>query len=260
MRLLSASPLTPKLNSLFCGFLLFAGSLHSEDLVVVVSGGFDEHDTFSEMESFLRASLGDVAEVRSGDFSNFYSEETQAALEGADLVVIARTSKSKDYADGVGLGYNTLSIPVVVLSSYIARSESGLLGWYNGTVSDFRETTSGSEVDVTEAGIELFGGSVDEKRDWHESPGDTFNAAGLGDPGDGEVLAEIEGGILVARWRKGDAPGNPFAAGVDVFPGERLFFALDNDPRSTYLDQEEFVNLTPAGREALVKALLAIRP
>jgi hypothetical protein len=67
--------------------------------------------------------------------------------------------------------------------------------------------------------------------------------------GGGSILATIGGDTLAAYWPAGAAPGNPTAATVATFPGNRLLFNLDNDVNG------DLGNITPAGRQALISAI-----
>lgn len=224
-------------------------------LVVVISGAPDKQ---APIEVYLKETFDGVIEVRIGNFADFHAPATQGALEGADLVIISRTVRSSDYSAQVAQGYNRLKIPVVVFSSLVARASEGRLGWHDGNAFIEPDLHAASaETKLTEAGVEIFGGSIYERVDWHEPSGGVFKLCGRGSVGSGSVLAKLNESILVAHWDVGDAPGNPNVAGVNVFPGERLLFNLDNNGEGGL---DDFACLTPEGKAALTMALSILKP
>lgn len=226
-------------------------------ITVVISGGDATGNT--EIANFLNANFSNVNEVRTGDFANFSSTATQDALNGtgtfagsaaADLVIFGRLTTSSAYQNDVAAGFNDLTTPVVSFTSFVTRSTTDRLGWTGGNVlaqSNALSATAGDETTITTAGAALFGiaeGTVD----WHDSAGNSFNAAGSGSVGDGEILATIGGGagILAARWNAGDLSGTG-----DTFGGERLLFNLDPNAAT----DTTFASLSSAGETALITAL-----
>ncbi len=247
----------PFQKSAIASLALWATSSASA-ITVVISGGNAAGN--AEITSFLNANFSNVTEVRSGDFANFTSTATQEALNGtgtsaaADLVIFGRQTTSSAYQN-VAAGYNGLTIPVVSLTSFVTRSTGNRLGWTSGNILNQNSTgTAGAEATLTAAGALLFGGVAGGTLDLHESEGSTFNAAGTGSVGEGEILATIEntaGGtaILAARWNAGDLSGTG-----DVLGGDRLLFNLDPDVPGATPDST-FASLTTTGEAALITAL-----
>ena len=229
----------------------------SKAVNIVISGG-----TTSEIEAFLAANYTDAVVTAAGNFANFNAPETQAALAaggGADLVIIGRTLASADYDNfdptgGVGGtgGYNALSIPVINFTSYTARSLGNRMGWHTLSATHIQSVV-GAETTLTAGGAALLGIPAGSYDFFDNIVGDTFNGLGTAgaDLGGGILLATIGGDILAAYWPAGAAPGDPAAAQVATFGGDRLLLNLDNDPAPT----GEFTSQTALGLEVYRQAI-----
>ncbi len=181
------------------------------------------------------------ATVTAGDYSDTANASVQAALSGADVLVLCRTTYSSDYGSADDAWYNSnLSIPIISLTSYLSRSSR--LGWEGGDV--IGSIIDGDETTVTAAGATVFGTSG--AADWWSGSG-SFDSAGTGTIGDGDILATIGGNHLVVGWNSGDlgASGNPFS-------GNRLLFNIPSNGNS--------LPDTPAGQQALIDAVAAYTP
>lgn len=241
------------ISTLLTTCAIFASVASSQALVVVLS---DTEAVGSDVENYLNSNFLNIDEIRHGNFANFANAGTQDALNGtgafagagaADIVIIGRTLTSAAYSGGAADGYNTLSIPIVALTTFVTRPTGNRLGWHAGTNSN-DQSILGAETTITAAGATIFGSSGTV--DWFDgNTGDDFN--GLTPPGSfggGTILSTIGGDIQSARWEAGDAPGDVTTAGVANFPGDRLLFNLDNDGGT-------IATLTPAGQAALIAAL-----
>lgn len=213
------------------------------------------------LETFFNTSFSNVTQIRHANFANFASQATQDALLGAgayagmgpaDVVIIGRSLASADYDAFDAAGFNTLTIPVVSLTSYVVRQDGDRLGWHaSGATTD--KSVTGAETTVTIAGASIMGVAAG-LYDFALPPSGTdsaFNGLGGGSSafGGGTILATIGGDTYAAYWATGTAPGNTTAATVATFPGPRLLFNLDNDVNG------DLGNITTAGRQALVSSI-----
>lgn len=163
-----------------------------------------------------------------------------------DIVMIARMLYSGEYGNvDNSATYNALTIPVVCLTSYVARPDGNRWGWHTGGAVG-GAFTAGNETTVTEAGAAVFGAAG--AADWWTTPG-SFNAAGSGTVGDGQILATIGGNILVARWKAGDKTGVGVTLGSD-----RLLFNIPDTDNAGNPGLPD----TAAGQQALIAALKTI--
>jgi uncharacterized repeat protein (TIGR03803 family) len=178
--------------------------------------------------------------VISGDYSDTANAGVQAAIASADVLVLTRTTSSAAYDTNDATFYSSLTIPVVDLTSYSARSNR--LFWEGGDVS--AQAIDGNEVTVTAAGAGVFGSAG--SFDWYGGTG-TFDAAGSGTVGGGQILATIGGSHFVVGWRAGDA----VASGA-VQSGDRLLFNISGNGNN--------LPDTAAGLQAMLNAIEAYTP
>lgn len=205
----------------------------------------------NDLAAYL-AGYSNVTEVRFGDWANYNAATTQDAINGtgayagmgaADVVVIGRSLSSAAYDNGDALGYNTIGVPVVALTSYVARETGTRLGWHDGSAAHALDP-AGAEATLSTDGTNCFGGAT--AQDWHMDfdGNNTFNGSGTGtDLGQGTLLASIGTQILAASWDAGDLLFNGTAAGDD-----RFLFNLDND---NGVGGADLINLTADGLAAL---------
>ncbi|MFP6879939.1 MAG: PEP-CTERM sorting domain-containing protein, partial [Roseibacillus sp.] len=155
-------------------------------------------------------------------------------------------------------GYNSLTIPVVSLTSYTVRQNGNRMGWH-GSSTTTGQQIGGDESLVTAAGGAILGlaAGTHDLLSAVAAAADNFNGLGAGTTalGGGTILASVGGDTLAAYWAIGSAPGNPGAATVDVFPGARLLFNTDNDPNSGNNGANDLANMTEAGTQALINAI-----
>lgn len=232
-------------------------------LVVVLSGGpaAPGPANLDKLEAFLYENFSNVTEVRKGNFGNFNAAATQTALTGADLVIIGRTLASDQYDAGDSAGYNSLAKPMIVLTSYVARTTGTRLGWHDGgaTQNLASSTVAGAETTVTAEGATVFNLTIGTHDFFANNDGGNFNGLGEGSLGGGKMLATMDGGrIVAARWDTGDAPGNTTVAGVAAFPAPRLLFNLDNDSIGGGAPVDDFGTLTETGRAALIASFASM--
>ena len=183
-----------------------------------------------------------------GDYSNVGADASlQATVSAADVLVLCRSTYSGGYGPDDQAFYNTLTIPVIDLTSYTARSSK--LGWEGG------ETGSGPmygspEITVTAAGASVFGVSEGDY-DWFIASSQGWNLnAGSGSVGDGDILASITNDAgdaelnAVVGWNTGD-----MIASGEVQSGNRLLFNLPLDGNQIPGNQE--------GLDAMIAAVAA---
>jgi hypothetical protein len=238
--------------------LLLAGHSTSSGIVILLSDG--QLAGTGVLENFFLTNFNNVTQIRHGNFANFNAPATQDALNGTgawtgfgpvDVVILGRTIASADYITNA-VGYNTLDIPVVALSSYAVRQDGPRLGWHASNNSTDK-SVAGLEATITGSGAPILGFAAGTYDFITEASGtdSTFNGLGVGTTafGGGSILATIGGDTLAAYWDTGAAPGNPTAATVATFPAPRLLFNLDNDVNG------DLGNINAAGELALISAI-----
>ena len=160
--------------------------------------------------------------------------------------MVGRSFASSAYDNaGNSASFNALPQPVVVFSSYIARSVGNRWGWHSGDAVN-TNLVIGTESVVTTDGFGVFGVAAGAY-DWFEGT-NALNAAGTGTVGTGEILATIGADIVAAHWGAGDTTALGAALG-----GERLLFNLAQEGSTTVLPAGD-------GERALIKALSAYTP
>jgi uncharacterized repeat protein (TIGR03803 family) len=175
--------------------------------------------------------------VASGDFSDTANASVRTAISNATVLVLTRTTSSAAYDTNDAAFYSGLTIPVIDLTSYTARSNR--LYWTSGDIA--AQTIDGDEATVTAAGAAVFG--VAANYDWYNGSG-SFDAAGTGGVGGGQILATIGSGHFVVGWQVGDA----VASGA-VQSGKRLLFNISGNGNN--------LPNTTAGLQALKDAITA---
>jgi autotransporter-associated beta strand protein len=224
--------------------LLLAGfAVPAQAIDIVFSGTNQVED--QALVSFLQGNFSDV-NITYGNFSDYAANA--AVIEAADLFILGRQLSSAAYANATNsASFNALTVPTVAFTSYVTRPLDNRWGWHSGDVAAGLSVV-GSETTVTAAGASVFG-VAEGAYDWFPEP-TTFNAAGTGTVGDGEILATLGGNILAAHWDAGDLSGT----GV-TFGSERLLFNMSEAGTGgiTYLP-----NAT--GQQALINALVAYTP
>jgi fibronectin-binding autotransporter adhesin len=224
--------------------LVLAGFPASAQAIEIVWTGTNQAED-QALISLIQGNFSDV-NITYGNFSDYTTNA--AVIEGADLFILGRQLASADYANATNsASFNALTVPVVAFTSYVTRPLDGRWGWHDGDVAAGLSTV-GAETTVTAAGATAFGvaeGTVD----WLPEP-DTFNAAGVGLVGGGDILATIGGNILAAHWNAGALSGTGATFGSERF----LFNASESGAGGiTQLP-------TAAGQSALINALVAYTP
>lgn len=178
--------------------------------------------------------------VASGDFSDTANASVRTAISNATVLVLTRTTSSAAYDTNDAAFYSGLTIPVIDLTSYTARSNR--LYWTGGDVS--AQVIDGNEATVTAAGAAVFGAAG--SFDWYSGTG-SFDAAGIGTVGGGQILATIGSGHFVVGWQA----GTTVASGM-MQNGKRLLFNITGNGNN--------LPNTVAGRQALKDAISAYTP
>ena len=255
-----------KLGALSSLLVLGLSTAPSSALVIMLSD-LAPSGSAGNIETFFSTNFTNVTEIRHSNWANFNAAGTQDALNGtgafagggaADVVIIGRSLASGDYDNFDASGYNSLTIPVVSLTSYTVRQNGNRMGWH-GSSTTTGQQIGGDESLVTAGGASILGlaaGSHD-LLSAVAAAADNFNGLGQGTTafGGGTILASVGGDTLAAYWAIGSAPGNPGAATVETFPGARLLFNTDNDPNSGNNGANDLANMTAAGTQALVNAI-----
>ena len=259
-----------KLSVLSSLMVLGLSTAPSSALVIMISDLVP--GTGGNIETFFSTNFTNVTEIRHANYANFNAAGTQDALNGtgafagggaADVVIIGRSLSSGHYDQFDASGYNSLTIPVVSLTSYTVRQNGNRMGWH-GSSTTTGQQTGGDESLVTAAGGPILGLTVGS----HDllsavaAAADNFNGLGQGTTafGGATILATVGPDTLAAYWAIGTAPGNPGAATVDTFPGPRLLFNTDNDPNSGNNGANDLANMTAAGTQALINAIAFATP
>ena len=250
-----------KVTILACSLALFGLSATPSSALVVLLSDLVPADPAGNIESFFTSNFTNVTEVRHANHANFAGSADArngtgafAGQGAADVIVIGRSLSSGDYDAGDAAGYNTLTIPVVSMTSYTVRQDGDRLGWHaSGATTN--KPIAGDESTVTADGLAILGvpaGSYDFLEGTVN-----FNGLGAGTDayGGGSILASVGGDTLAAYWAPGSAPGNPTAATVDTFPGPRLLFNVDNEPNAGNDGANDLKNMTAAGTQALISAI-----
>jgi fibronectin-binding autotransporter adhesin len=190
--------------------------------------------------SFIQGNFNNV-NITYGDFSDYATNA--ATIEGAELFILGRQLTSAAYANPTNTAsFNALTVPVVAFTSFVTRPLDGRWGWHDGDVVGGQAST-GAETIVTAEGAAAFGvaaGAVD----WLPEP-DTFNSAGSGVVGQGQILATIGDSIVAAHWNAGELSGTGATFGSPRF----LYnFSESGTGGITRLP-------TAAGQQALINAL-----
>ena len=260
-----------KLGALASLLVLGLSTAPSSALVIMISD-LVPADSAGNIETFFSTNFTNVTEIRHSNWANFNAAGTQDALNGTgafagggatDVVIIGRSLSSGHYDNFDASGYNSLTIPVVSLTSYTVRQNGNRMGWH-GSSTTTGQQIGGDESLVTAGGASILGlaaGSHD-LLSAVAAAADNFNGLGAGTTalGGGTILASVGGDTLAAYWSVGSAPGNIGAATVDTFPGPRLLFNTDNDPNSGNNGANDLANMTPAGTQALINAIAFATP
>jgi autotransporter-associated beta strand protein len=219
----------------------FSGPAQAIDIVWTGANQADDQ----ALISFIQGNFSDV-NITYGNFSDYTTNA--AVIEGADLFILGRQLASADYANATNsASFNALTVPVVAFTSYVTRPLDGRWGWHDGDIAAGLSTV-GAETTVTAEGATAFGVAAGAF-DWLAEP-TTFNAAGIGSVGGGEILATIGGNILAAHWDAGALSGTNA-----TFGSERFLFNMSEAGTGgiTYLP-------TASGQQALINALVAYTP
>ncbi len=208
---------------------------------IAISGIMDgEINNNQPIIDFFTTNFVDV-NVTYGDFSN-----PATVPVDTDILVIGRRLFSGAYGNATNSAtFNSMTIPVIVMTSYVARPDGDRWGWHAGGAVGGGPVT-GDETTVTAAGAAVFGVPAGPA-DWWSGTGN-FDATGSGSSvGEGEILASLGGNILAARWQAGD-----LTAGGAVLGGDRLLFNL---PEVAGSGSAAFMPDTEAGVQALANAI-----
>jgi len=209
-----------------------------KNILISATGWVSNHQTLNQPTVDFYKSAFPNATVTYGDYGNTGDAAVQAALLGADLLVIARTNYSSDYNTDDDTYYNTyLTIPIIVHSSYFTRSSR--MNWEGG--GEQGPAIDGNETTVTAEGAKIFG--AEGTFDWWSGTG-AFDRVGSGSVGTGKILATIGGYNAVVGWR----PGDTNARGTTML-GNRLLFNF-------HVNGSGLPN-TDAGMKALLAAVKA---
>ncbi len=225
----------------------------AQAIVVSVSTADSSAARDGALASFLSSNFSNITTLNVG-----YYNTAAAVPAGTDLLIIGRRIFSGDFGNATNsAAFNALTIPVVSLTSYVSRVDGSRWGWHNGPVVG-GQSINGDETTITAAGATAFGAAG--VADWWGpltggglavTPVTTFNALGSGSVGQGDVLASINGSVLVAHWNAGELSGTNVA-----FGGDRLLFNMPDYDNSGGIELPN----TPAGQAAFIAALDTYTP
>jgi hypothetical protein len=234
---------SPRLLRNFAASAIVAvATLSSGHAVNIAISGVHTEGFNQPIATFFTTNFADVT-VTLGDYSN-----PANIPAGTDILVIGRRLFSGAYGDATNSAtFNGLTIPVIVMTSYVARPDGNRWGLHAGGAVGGGPVT-GNETTVTAAGAAIFGVPAGAADWWSGSA--NFDATGAtGSVGDGEILATLGGNILAAVWDAGD-----LTAGGATLGGDRLLF---NIPEINGSGTAAFMPDTQSGIQSLANVITA---
>jgi hypothetical protein len=183
-----------------------------------------------------------------------------AALNAADLVIIARDCASSTYDDDPNAEvegddeptlWNSVTTPMLMQSAHIARSNKW--GWLNGTGTAYAKDAMAIVVDANHP---VFVGVVIDANDQVEVLSAEWNVdcvKDVNDAGNGALLAtRADSGLtLVATWQTGQ---EYFEGSGQVAGGPRMFFAAGTGSKNSTAEDGTY-NLTVDGGVMFLNAV-----
>lgn len=230
------------LRKLAASTIVAVATLSSGHAVNIAISGIHTEGFNQPIADFFTTNFEDVT-VTLGDYSN-----PASIPAGTDILVIGRRLFSGAYDNATNSAtFNGLTIPVIVMTSYVARPDGSRWGLHAGGAVGGGPVT-GDETTVTAAGAAIFGVAAGATDWWSGSA--NFDATGaVGSLGDGEILATLGGNILAAIWEAGD-----LTAGGAALGGDRLLF---NIPEVNGSGTAAFMPDTQAGIQSLANVITA---
>jgi hypothetical protein len=203
--------------------IVICSTVTSEAVNIAISG-INQANNQKIIDFYATSFVG--ANVTFGDYSN-----PANIPQGTDVFVVSRMLGSAAYDNATNsTTFNNLTIPVIAMTSYVARTAGNRWAWHSGGVSaGIGPSVAGDEITLTAAGEALFG--TTGPANWWVSAansvggvGGSLNNTGVGTVGGGTILATAgDGGLVAVKWAAGQA-----SAGGAVFGGPRLLFNISD--------------------------------
>ncbi len=175
--------------------------------------------------------------------------DTLAMLNSYDLVIIGRSGASTDFGDPHKAIWNSLKVPVILNSQWIARNTR--INWFNSSDSkNFSaptETVPGTVLDAADPIFEYATVEADNTIQWSYLPDDILAVTA---PFNGDTIVYRADAPLVVRFWEDSAfyPGS-----VDTVMAPRTFFGFGADGNNY-----NFFPLTKSGQAAYFAEIMRI--
>ncbi len=234
-----------------CVLLLLAVSpmqLNAAKIIWVSEGRSDEYgDVYDQAWVDLLQEKGYEVQREDSTMMEVLEPDQIATLEEADLIIFGRGNNSGSYNDPAG--WNSIGKPILLLSSYLARSSRWM--WLNNT--DLEGDGGAPMMEVLEPDHAIF---KDVELDAYNMVTVLDSTIGTGhtsltsnsDPGDGFLLATDAnfGGVWICYW----PTDFYFHADTDYFaPAPRMYFSCGTREDPDWLFGWGMYNLTPEGEK-----------
>ncbi len=175
--------------------------------------------------------------------------DTVAMLNSYDLVILGRSGASTDFADPHKAIWNSLNVPVILNSQWIARNTR--INWFNSSdsknFSAATETVPGTVLDPDDPIFDYATIEADNTIQWSYLPDDILSVTA---PFNGDtVLYRADAPLVVRFWE--DSAFYPGSADTVVAP--RTFFGFGADGNNY-----NFFPLTKSGQAAYFAEILRI--
>ncbi len=228
-------------NLVTAAALVICSASTSEAVNIAISG-VNATNNQAVIDFYTTSFVG--ANVTFGDYSNPVNIPA-----GTDVFVIGRLLSSGAYDNATNsAAFNSLTIPVVAMTSYVARTAGGRWAWHSSGVSaGIGPSVAGDEITLTAAGEALFG-STGPANWWVSASGGvggSLNNTGEGTVGGGTILATVGTSLVAAQWETGQ-----LSAGGVAFGGPRLLFNV-SDKNANVQSEGAALPDTEAGLSAL---------
>lgn len=209
----------------------------------------------------LLTGQGYTVNAVSGKYRNTLDDNGQAyvtELNAVDLVIVSRKTGSGDYDGDQSPLWNGLTSPILCLTSYLARNDSGKWRWLPGPTIGRVES-----MEVKEPSDAFFWGvPLDENNQVNIISAENADVVGTSNGGNGTVLATFPSDqtVWIAEWPagveyyvgSGQYAGGPrvfFGIGHDAIPGlnvntagQQLFLNIVYELSGATFDRPPFAN------------------
>jgi hypothetical protein len=229
--------------------LLFASNpLHGSGTIMIVTDRQDLEAGTLGLAGYLR-SLGYDVEVNAGNPSEFRGSLDAAKiarLEAKDLVIVHRATDSGQFNPNTATrdAWNSLDVPMLLMSAFLARSAPARWNWADGDQSA-RATFTDHVFQVPDHPI-----VAGLTTSMFDAPRNLNVLASMG-VGTGTVVASAPGsGASIAVWPEPNGQTLPFRSGPETYRARRVFFALHN-----YHEAGAWTDISENGKELIARAV-----